>query len=309
MQRWVDGTQPNYGLSLRASASDSLAFKKLTGHSHGQPAEAVRHALARTTRPTRSPSPVPDPPVLQNQAGKVKVTVTNKGAETWTPGTYYLAYRAYNAKTASWSPSSARRNLTGNVAAARRSPSTRPSRRCRRARTCSTSPWCARAARSSPTSRCRPAGSCSRSSTSPPVVKEQYPPNGYQAQTLTPQLWASGVDIDAPPGSALQYKFEICEADKDGKPTGCTNSGYQTTSAYPVPAGRLKWGKTYLWRGFVKDASNEVPTAQIALVRRGPAARDHLAALRGAGQGVRPATSATSPRRPSTPRSPASGRS
>ncbi|WP_264934970.1 DUF6531 domain-containing protein, partial [Streptomyces sp. A012304] len=59
-------------------------------------------------------------------------------------------------------------------------------------------------------------------------------------------------------------------SDKDGKPTGCTTSAYQTSSAYPVPSGRLKWGKTYLWRGFVKDATNEVPTAQVALVAAVP---------------------------------------
>ena len=45
------------------------------------------------------PNPVPDPAVLQNRDGKVKVTVTNLGAEDWQPASYYLAYRAYNAET------------------------------------------------------------------------------------------------------------------------------------------------------------------------------------------------------------------
>ncbi|MFE4643534.1 DNRLRE domain-containing protein, partial [Streptomyces sp. NPDC056730] len=37
VQRWVDGSQPNYGLSLRASASDPLGFKKFTGDTTANP--------------------------------------------------------------------------------------------------------------------------------------------------------------------------------------------------------------------------------------------------------------------------------
>ncbi|MFF7204809.1 polymorphic toxin-type HINT domain-containing protein [Streptomyces sp. NPDC008141] len=268
VQRWVDGTQPNYGLSLRASASDSLAFKKFTGHSTANPPKLfVTHSPYSATY--AFPKPVPDPPVLQNQAGKVKVTVTNKGAETWTPSTYYLAYRAYNSKGKLVTQQRAA-NLAGNVAYGAK------------ATVDATIKALPPGAYMLDFTMVRQGGKVFTDEQVPPgrltlqvfdiapVVKEQFPPNGYQAQTLTPQLWASGIDIDAPAGSALQYKYEICEADKDGKPTGCTTSAYQTASAYPVPAGRLKWGKTYLWRGFVKDASNEVPTAQIAMVAAVP---------------------------------------
>ncbi len=268
VQRWVNGTQANNGLSLRASATDSLGFKKFTGHATANPPKLyVTHSPYNASY--SFPKPVPDPPVLQNQAGKVKVSVTNKGAETWTPSTYYLAYRAYD-KKGKLVTQQRSGSLTGNVA------------RGAKATVDATIKALPPGVYMLDFTMVRQGGKVFTDEHVPPgrltiqvfdiapVVKEQFPPNGYQAQTLTPQLWAAGTDIDAPPGSTLQYKFEICESDKDGKPTACTTSAYQTSSAYPVPSGRLKWGKTYLWRGFVKDASNEVPTAQVALVAAVP---------------------------------------
>ena len=66
-------------------------------------------------------------------------------------------------------------------------------------------------------------------------MQELYPPNGYQAPTLTPQLWARAVDIDAPPSSSLQFKFEICERDPADKPINCTSSGYQAKAGVDGP--------------------------------------------------------------------------
>ncbi|MER7107849.1 polymorphic toxin-type HINT domain-containing protein [Streptomyces sp. NPDC000229] len=268
VQRWADGTQANHGLSLRASATDSLAWKRFTGHATANPPKLyVTHSPYNATYAFTKP--VPDPPVMQNQNGKVRIAVTNKGAETWTPSTYYLAYRVYNDKGKLVSQQRAA-NLVANVA---------HGAKVTLDATIKAMPpgvylldfTMVRTGGKVFTDEQVPPGRLTiQVFDIAPVVKEQFPPNGYQAQTLTPQLWAAGVDIDAPAGSALQYKFEICEADKDGKPTGCTTSAYQTSSAYPVPSGRLKWGKTYLWRGFVKDATNEVPTAQIALLAMVP---------------------------------------
>ncbi|MFJ5658071.1 LamG-like jellyroll fold domain-containing protein [Streptomyces microflavus] len=268
VQRWVDGTQPNHGLSLRASATDPLAFKKFTGHATANPPKLyVTHSPYSATY--AFPKPVPDPPVLQNQAGKVKVTVTNTGAETWTPSGYYLAYRVYDSKARLVTQQRAA-NLTGNVARGARTTLDATIKALPPGTYLLDFTMVRTGGKVFTDEQVPPGRLTLQVFDIAPVIKEQFPPNGYQAQTLTPQLWASGVDIDAPPGSVLQYKYEICEADKEGRPTACTTSAYQTASAYPVPAGRLKWGTTYLWRGFVKDASNEVPTAQVALVAAVP---------------------------------------
>ncbi|MCZ9341691.1 hypothetical protein NGM37_28420, partial [Streptomyces sp. TRM76130] len=114
VQRWVDGTQANYGLSVRASATDSLGWKKFAGHGTANPPKLyVTHSPYNASYSFTQP--VPDPPVLQNQNGQVKVAVTNKGAQTWTPGAYYLAYRAYD-KDGKLVTQQRAANLTTNVA-------------------------------------------------------------------------------------------------------------------------------------------------------------------------------------------------
>ncbi|TXS55518.1 DNRLRE domain-containing protein [Streptomyces sp. t39] len=268
VQRWVDGTQANHGLSLRASPTDPLSFKRFTGHSTANPPKLfVTHSPYGASY--AFPKPVPDPPVLQNQDGKIKVSVTNKGGETWTPATYYLAYRAYDAKGKLVTQQRSA-NLAGNVAYGQKATVDATIRKLPPGTYLLDFTMVRTGGKVFTDEQVPPGRLTLQVFDIAPVVKEQFPPNGYQAQTLTPQLWASGVDIDAPPGSALQYRFEICESDKDGRPTACTTSAYQTSSAFPVPAGRLTWGTTYLWRGFVKDASNEVPTTQVALVAAVP---------------------------------------
>ncbi|WP_052744834.1 LamG-like jellyroll fold domain-containing protein [Micromonospora sp. HK10] len=257
VQRWVNGTQANYGLSLRASTTDGAAWKKFAGTGTANPP-----ALYITHTPYNAaysiPKPTPEPPVLQNQAGKVKVTVTNLGAEAWSPTNYYLAYRVYNASTGA----AVTQQRAGNL----------PTTLARGAKVTLDA-----------TIKALPPGSYFVDFTMvrsggivftdqqvppgrivlqvfdvPPVVQELYPENGYQAPTLTPLLWARAVDTDAPPGSTLSFKFEICDRADSGAATNCTNSGYQAKQSWVVPSGRLAWSKNYMWRSYVKDATNEV---------------------------------------------------
>jgi RHS repeat-associated protein len=256
VQRWVKGTQANNGLSLRASTSDSSAWKRFAGSDTANPPRLfVTHSPYNASYSI--PKPVPEPPVLQNQAGKVKVTVTNLSADAWAPGSYYLAYRAYNATTGAAVGQQRSADLTATVA--------------RNARVTLDA-----------TIKAMPPGSYFLDFTMvrtggvvftdhqvppgrivlkvidiPPVLQQLYPPNGYQAPTLSPQLWAQALDIDAPPGLALQYKFEVCPRDTAGNPVNCFNSGYLTSTAWTVPPGKLTWSQTYLWRAYVKDATTE----------------------------------------------------
>ncbi|MFC3502244.1 LamG-like jellyroll fold domain-containing protein [Micromonospora krabiensis] len=269
VQRWVNGTQANYGLSLRASTTDSTAWKKFAGTGTANPP-----SLYITHTPYNAgyaiPKPTPEPPVLRNQNGKVKVTVTNLGAEAWSPSNYYLAYRAYNATTGAAVTQQRAANLPATLA---------------------------RGAKVTldATIKALPPGSYFLDFTMvrsggivftdqqvppgrivlqvfdvPPVVQELYPENGYQAPTLTPLLWARAVDTDAPPGSTLSFKFEICDRTDTGAATNCTNSGYQAKQSWSVPSGRLAWSKTYLWRSYVKDTANEVTSPYSVLTAAVP---------------------------------------
>jgi RHS repeat-associated protein len=268
VQGWVDG-QANNGLSLRASTSDSLAWKRLAGTGTANaPRLYVTHSPYNAAY--KIPNPVPVPPVLQNQNGVVKVTVTNLSAATWTPSTYYLAYRAYNASTGKAVTQQRAANLTGNVARGAKVTLDATIKALPPGKYHLDFTMVHTGGPVFTDEQVPPARITLQVFDIPPVVQELYPPNGYQAQTLTPQLWARAVDIDAPPGSSLQYKFEVCEQDSAGNPVTCTTSAYQTSPAWTVTAGRLSWSKAYLWRAFVKDATSEVPSPRSALLTAVP---------------------------------------
>ncbi|MEV6242460.1 RHS repeat-associated core domain-containing protein [Lentzea sp. NPDC051838] len=263
VQRWVNGEQPNYGLSIRGSGA-----KKFTDRGTANPPKLfVTHSPYNATYKLTDPRP--NPPVLQNQNGKVKIQVTNKSAAAWAPSDYYLAYRAYKADGSAFGQQRAA-NLTTTVQ--RNGKVTLDA-----------------------TIKAMPPGKYFLDFTMvktggpvftdhqvppgrivlqvfdiPPVLQELFPPNGYQAPTLTPQLWARALDVDAPPSSSLQFKFEVCERDAAGKPVNCTNSGYGTKTAWTVPAGTLSWTKSYMWRAFVKDATTEVPSQYSVLLANVP---------------------------------------
>ncbi|WP_203935351.1 polymorphic toxin-type HINT domain-containing protein [Planosporangium mesophilum] len=269
VQRWVDGTQANYGLSLRASTTDALAWKTFAGsRTANAPSLFVTHSPYNASY--EIPNPVPDPPVLQNQAGKVKVTVTNLSADAWAPSDYYLAYRAYNVDKGEPAGQQRAANLTASVPRGGKvtfdaTISAMPPGRYFIDFTMVRTGGAVFTDHQVPPGRI-----VLQVFDIPPVVQELYPPNGYQTPTLTPQLWARALDIDAPPGSSLQFKYEVCDRDAGGNPVGCTNSGYLASQAWTVPAGRLAWSKTYLWRVFAKDTGNEVPSPYSALIAAVP---------------------------------------
>ncbi|MBG0825910.1 DNRLRE domain-containing protein [Planomonospora sp. ID91781] len=268
IQRWVDGRQANYGLSVRDASSGSDGTKKFTGHDTKNPPRLiVTHspydAAYRITKP------VPDPPVTQAQSGKIKITVTNKGAQTWTAGSYYLAYRVYD-KKGKLVTQQRSANLTQSVV--RNGKVTLDATiKALKPGTYSIDFTMARAG--GPVfidEMVPPVRLILTVIDIPPVLQELYPSNGYQAQTLTPQLWATAVDLDPSAGSALSYKFEVCKSTESGGVTDCFDSGYVPTRAWSVPAGKLSWQKTYVWRVFVKDTGSEVPSPRQAIITAVP---------------------------------------
>ncbi|HEV7973876.1 polymorphic toxin-type HINT domain-containing protein [Amycolatopsis sp.] len=256
VQRWVNGEQANNGLSLRGS-SDSLSGKRFTGPGTANPPKLfVTHSPYNATY--AMPNPVPNPPVLQNQDGKVKITVTNKSAAAWAPGDYYLAYRAFDAKTGAAVVQQRSVNLTTTVARNARVTLDATIKALPPGKYFFDFTMVKSGGPVFTDHQVPPARLVLQVFDIPPVVQELFPPNGYQASTLTPMLWARALDIDAPPKSSLQFKFEICERDPADKPVKCVNSGYQAKTAWTFPAGTLSWSKAYLWRAFVQDATTEI---------------------------------------------------
>ncbi|WP_306210198.1 polymorphic toxin-type HINT domain-containing protein [Actinoplanes sp. RD1] len=264
VQGWVDGKADN-GLSLRAPVSDTGAWKTIAG-----PASANPPTLYVTHTPYNAkysiPDPTPKPAVLQNQAGKVKVTVTNKSAMDWSTSGYRLVYRLYNAKTNARIGQYVAGSLTSTLA---RGATTSIEATIKALPigdylidfSMATSGGKVFTDENVPPARI---GLAVRNID--PTVQDVYPPNGYQSPTLTPQLWAQAIDLDAPPKQTLQYKFEYCATTAAGDPTGCTTTAYQAKQSYTIPAGKLSWSKPYVWRAFVKDNASEVATDRSTLI-------------------------------------------
>lgn len=77
-------------------------------------------------------------------------------------------------------------------------------------------------------------------------MNDQWPTNGYNSPTLTPELIASASDSD---GGALRYEFVVYDS------TGKTLADQTvSTSDWTVPAGTLAWGQTYYWTVLVSES-------------------------------------------------------
>jgi YD repeat-containing protein len=89
---------------------------------------------------------------------------------------------------------------------------------------------------------CAPFLSVSYTPNKAPQIDAQYPPDDYQATSLTPELLARGHDPDLWP-KAMQYNFKI----NDASGALVATSGWTSSSSWTVPAGKLQWSKTYYW--------------------------------------------------------------
>ena len=77
----------------------------------------------------------------------------------------------------------------------------------------------------------------------PPQVDDQWPANGYNSPTLTPELIASGSDPD---GDPVGYDFTVYQADG----TVIADSGWQAANDVVVPAGTLAFSEREITTSF-----------------------------------------------------------
>jgi RHS repeat-associated protein len=261
VQGWVKG-QPNYGLTLRTNSSDPLSAKTFAGPSSANP-PSLYVTYSDYNAGYAIPNPNPTPPVLLNQNGTVKVTVTNTSSMDWPASGFYLGYRMYDSKNR---PATYANGAAIGLVHAAGLPAT-----------------IVRGGKQTLTATIVTPGKAGvytvdftmvKSSTNlaftdeqvppgrivlqifniPPVITAMYPQNGYQTPTLTPQLWAQGKDVDALTGSSLSYNYKLCPG-TNMSGASCVSSGFSTSPGWVVPAGTLSWGKTYSWYGQVKDSA------------------------------------------------------
>ncbi|WNV89007.1 polymorphic toxin-type HINT domain-containing protein [Umezawaea sp. Da 62-37] len=278
VQRWVTGAQDNYGLSVRASETDAFGWKKFTGHGTANPPKLfVTHTPYDAEY--RIDRGVPEPPVHSQQGGDVKITVTNRGSQTWTPSTFSLGYRAYKGQGSPYGVNEDSAQLPHDVP--------RGDSVTLDAHINALTPgdymldfsMVHKGVTFFTDEQIPPARISFQVQNLRPIIKKQYPPNGYSAQTLTPQFWVDAVDIDSPPDLKPQYRFEICENYVDNVGVNCFGSGYVSDRTWMVPAGVLRWSKDYQWRAFGFDGqleSEALPPSHLLTAVPQPEITSHL---------------------------------
>lgn len=241
VQGWVNGGA-NKGLAVTGTG-----WKQFVGPT----AEANQPTLYVTHSPYNAAykisNPTPNPIVMQNQDGNIRVTVTNKSAFAWPADSYSLRYRVFDGKgkpyaalptvTAAAVPALARGASTTVLANLKAMPAGMYFLDFS-------------VVRNSPLiwftdQQVAPVRLALQVFDVPPVVTQMYPQNGYSAPTLQPELFAKAIDVDATPGSTT-YSFKVCT--NSAMSTGCFTSGTATTaSGWVVPAAKLSWSTQYYW--------------------------------------------------------------
>ncbi|SER52083.1 intein N-terminal splicing region/RHS repeat-associated core domain-containing protein [Lentzea xinjiangensis] len=257
VQRWVNHSQANFGLSLRASETDVFGWKKIAGHNSAVPPTLyVTHSPYNATYHIENG--VPAPPVTRNQDGVIKVKVTNLGRDTWRPGEYFLAYRRFDAR-GGYQAETESAQLPHDVPRGQSVTLDAKIGRVEPGQYSLEFTMVHKGVKVFTDEQVPPARLGLQVFDVPPIVTGQYPPNGHSATSLAQQLWVNATDVDAPGGSQLKYRFEVCEADRENKPVAgsCFDSGRVDRPTWTIPAGKIRWSKTYLWRAFAFDGSSE----------------------------------------------------
>ena len=119
-----------------------------------------------------------------------------------------------------------------------------------------------------------------------PQIDAQYPASGAAVPTLTPELLAAGSDPDGGP-AATRYAFTVHDA------TGAViaQSGTIAARNWTVPAGELRWGKTYVWTVIATDGSATSTSQQLnSLLPRFPQSLVTTGLSQNGGRGFDPKT-------------------
>ncbi|MEI8413113.1 MULTISPECIES: LamG-like jellyroll fold domain-containing protein [unclassified Kribbella] len=261
LQSLVDGQRSNFGFAMFANQrTDRYSWKKFAGINTANPPKlAVTHSPYHAAYAFRSQPK--EWYVTQDKAGKFPMTITNLGAFTWQPGDDYMSYRVFkNGQLVNVSalatpvttsvPHGGKINLDVAVGALPGSEAgidyqiefsmVHRDTTIHRWYT----DW-----------GVEPAARLITVQNVAPVVDpaKVWPLNGAQAYSLTPQVWASGIDPDAP-DSTLKYSFRICEVVGSNHEVGCFFSGaYSSSKTWVVPAGKLGWNREYEWKIYVQD--------------------------------------------------------
>ncbi|MEU9704730.1 LamG-like jellyroll fold domain-containing protein [Streptomyces sp. NPDC047981] len=253
---WTHGRKPHYGLAVKASATDSKSWKQFGSddYPNGKPSLDITWSKYGATYQLGSFVT----PMTATSEGTFKVTVTNRGQQTWPKdGNIKLRYDLYDSAgkligdwgRIRWTPMPEDvppgSSVTLDAKIAPLAPATY------------TLVWTmddygvtSFAADGVPGAAMR-----FEAVNIPPYLTGAAPPSGTVTDTLTPTLWASAADKDRHPG-ALTHQFEICEVEGKDARKNCRSSTPGPSQSWTVPSGWLSWFKTYAWYAYAHDGKD-----------------------------------------------------
>ncbi|MFE4974310.1 LamG-like jellyroll fold domain-containing protein [Kitasatospora sp. NPDC056651] len=258
VESWARGGA-NYGLALTASTTDSNHWKKFSSASSAYPPylSIVYSDWAATYAPAGSYMPP-----TYNTPGYQQVTLTNMAANWWNSQSMQVKARLFDS---SWKEQWFNAPLTGVSGLVKTYESVTvngvipPLPLGRSYYLC----WDGYVGGSTSLhdSYSIPFGTCTTVSgaNTAPQLDVLAPPNNTVVGNLTPQLYATGHDPDNYPGTGLDYDFRVYTNPSSGDPQLIAESGWQPSTSWAVPAGKLAWNTGYLWNVKVGDHAGESP--------------------------------------------------
>ena len=259
VQGWVDGTIPNFGLTLRVdpgSQNDNYAYKILNASELGGQRLDVSYVPYNASY-TPSASFIVTPKA--NSSGSINVNVTNWGRDCWEAnGTYRLSYHLYDDAENLIRWENARTFLPQTVCWGQNIPleaiiDPLPPGNYRIAwdMVNEGNYWFSDGG-------LVPAAQQRISLFNAPalIVNGSATPINPVAATNRPTLGVTATDSDNWPGTPLAYTFKICQ--DTGMTVGCQSSG-STGASWTTPA--LYWNQPYYWTATVTDGVSPGNTA------------------------------------------------
>ncbi|KAA9163969.1 type IV secretion protein Rhs [Amycolatopsis acidicola] len=282
VQGWTHG-QPNNGITVRASDTDSYAWKKFASAASANPPYLeVTFTAYWATYSVGAMNPI----VTSSTDGKMAVTVTNGGRDTWGPGNNYkLGYRIWDGNGnelpdsyTAWTPMPydvpPGATVTVNATVKALPPGSYTIRWDMDNVGYGRFSW-----ENVPMS----VGVTMQIPNQVPVIDSMSPPSNFVSTTLTPTLALTGHDLDTYPGTGLDYHFRICEVTNSAN---CQDTNFIDSPVWSVPAGWMQWGKDYVWYGSVGDHNAPSPWSVGSYLSTRvpqPAITSHLSSVDGGG--------------------------
>ncbi|GHD75502.1 LamG-like jellyroll fold domain-containing protein [Streptomyces goshikiensis] len=254
---WTHGRKPNYGLAVKASASDSNSWKQFGSddYPNGKPSLDVTWTKYGATYKLGQFVT----PMTATTEGTFKVTVINQGQETWPKnGNIKLKYELYDAANKLISDADKIRWTLMPSDIAPGSSVTLDAKIAPLAPGTYTLVWTMDDLGVSAFTTAGVPGAAVRveAVNTPPQLTGEAPPSGTVVDTLTPALWASATDLDRSPNT-LTYQFEVCEVVGKDTRSNCRTGPSASSQSWNVPTDWLKWSTTYAWYAYASDSKDQ----------------------------------------------------